>query len=193
MLLQSCALGVTMSWDDGPLGARASRPHQAWHGLGYLPHLDQPGTAPWLSFGLADGVPADRVAACSIALKLSGGQRDSMRAGRPRSRVIRDRVRAGRPRSQAMPSRRCGGGCLAGNFSENPRAPFGKLPFAREPCPRPGGRIIRERNNGSLWPFGCRDHVPLIRFAALGNIDRQDKRDRLILHPVHPVYPCKTK
>ena len=85
MLLQICALGVTMSWDEGFLGARASRPHQAWHSLGHLPHLDQPGTAPWLSFGLADGVLAHRVAACSIALKLSAGQRDSMRAGRPRS------------------------------------------------------------------------------------------------------------
>ena len=108
MLLQSCALGVTMSWDDGFLGARASRPHddgwlgarvsrphQAWHSLGHLPHLDQPGTAPWLSFGLADGVPAHRVAACSIALKLSGSQRD--------------RMRAGRPRSPALPSRRCRG------------------------------------------------------------------------------------
>ena len=99
-------LGVTMSWDEGSLGARASRPHnegflgarasrphQAWHSLGHLPHLDQPGTAPWLSFGLAAAVSADRVAACSIALKLSGGQRD--------------RMRAGRPRSQARPSRRC--------------------------------------------------------------------------------------
>ena len=85
MLLQFCALGVTMSWDDGFPGARASRPHQAWHSLGHLPHLDQPGTAPWLSFGLADAVPAHRVAASSIALKLSGGQRDRMRAGRPRS------------------------------------------------------------------------------------------------------------
>ena len=85
MLLQYCALGVTTSWDDGFPGARASRPHQAWHSLGHLPHLDQPGTAPWLSFGLADAVLADRVAACSIALKLSAGQRDSMRAGRPRS------------------------------------------------------------------------------------------------------------
>ena len=106
MLLQFCALGVTMSWnegfpgarasrphDEGFLGARASRPHQAWHSHGHLPHLDQPATAPWLSFGLADGVPAHRVAACSIALKLSGGQRDSMRAGRPRS--------------QARPARRC--------------------------------------------------------------------------------------
>ena len=98
MLLQFGALGVTMSWDegflgarasrphnDGFLGARASRPHQAWHSLGHLPHLDQPGTAPWLSFGLAAAVPADRVAACSIALKLSGGHRERMRAGRPRS------------------------------------------------------------------------------------------------------------
>ena len=88
MLLQFCAVGVTMSWDDGCLGARASRPHQTWHSLGHLPHLDQPGTAPWLSFGLAAAVPADRVAACSIALKLSGGQRDRMRAGRPRSQAI---------------------------------------------------------------------------------------------------------
>ncbi len=85
MLLQFCALGVTRSWDDGFPGARASRPHQAWHSLAHLPHLDQPATAPWLSFGLAAGVPAYRVAACSIALKLSGGQRERMRAGRPRS------------------------------------------------------------------------------------------------------------
>ena len=69
------------------LGARASRPHQAWHCLGHLLHLDQPGTAPWLSFGLAATVPADRVAACGIAPKLSGSQWDSMRAGRPRSRA----------------------------------------------------------------------------------------------------------
>ena len=121
-----CALGVTMSWDEGFLGARASRPHQAWHSLGHLPHLDQPGTAPWLSFGLADAVLAHRVAACSIALKLSGGQRD--------------RMRAGRPRSQAMPSRRCGGECLAGDFSESRPAPFGKLPFARKSSPRPSRR-----------------------------------------------------
>ena len=94
MPLQFGALGVTMSWDDGFLGARASRPHQAWHSLAHLPHLDQPGTAPWLSFGLADAVHADRVAACSIALKLSA--------------VQRDRMRAGRPRSQEMPSRWCG-------------------------------------------------------------------------------------
>ena len=107
MLLQFFALGVTISWDesllgarasrphnDGFPGARASRPHQARHSLGHLPHLDQPATAPCLSFSLAEVVPADRVAACSIALELSGGQRD--------------RMRAGRPRSQGMPSRRRG-------------------------------------------------------------------------------------
>ena len=143
VLLQYGVLGVTMSWDDGFPGARASRPHQAWHSLGHLPHLDQPGTAAWLSFGLAAAVPADRVAACSIALKLSAGQRNSMRAGRPRSRVKRNRMRAGRPRSQAMPCRRCGGECLAGDFSESRPAPFGNLPIAREPGPRPAVRIIR--------------------------------------------------
>ena len=143
MHLQFGALGVTRSWDEGFLGARASRPHQAWHSLGHLPHLDQPGTAPWLSFGLADGVPAHRVAVCSIARKLSA--------------VQRDRMRAGRPRSQEMPSRWCGGGCLAGGFSESQRAPFGKLPFAREPGPRPprrGGSYESETGlvSGSLLP-----------------------------------------
>ena len=132
MLLQFCALGVTMSWDDGFLGARASRPHQAWHSLGHLPHLDQPGTAPWLSFGLADAVPADRVAACSITLKLSGGQRD--------------RMRAGRPRSQAMPSRRCGGGVWRATSQKADVHPLGnsRLPASRAPAPGPGGSIESE-------------------------------------------------
>ena len=110
-----------MSWDDSWERGRPARTMMAsWErgrpartkpgtGLGHLPHLNQPGMVPWLSFGLADAVPADRVAACSIALKLSGGQGD--------------RMRAGRPRSPAMPSRRWGGGCLAGHFSESRRAP----------------------------------------------------------------------
>ena len=139
-----------MSWDDGFPGARASRPHQAWHSLGHLPHLDQPGTAPWLSFGLAAAVPAHRVAACSIALKLSGGQRDRMRAGRPRSRVIRnrmragrprsrvirDRMRAGRPRSQVMQSRRCGGGVWRVTSQKADVHPLGisRLPASRAPA-----------------------------------------------------------
>ena len=110
MLLQFGALGVTMSWDEGFLGARASRPHKAWHSLGHLPHLDQPRTAPWLSFGLADAVPTHRVAACSIARKFSGGQRDRMRAGRPRSQAPQDgadhsRVKQRPQRCQQRPQR----------------------------------------------------------------------------------------
>ena len=42
-----------MSRDDDFLGARASRPHKAWHGFAYLPHFGQPGTAPLLPFCLA--------------------------------------------------------------------------------------------------------------------------------------------
>ena len=32
--------------DDGFLGARASRPHNSWHSLSHLRHLDRPATAP---------------------------------------------------------------------------------------------------------------------------------------------------
>ena len=136
-----------MSWDDGFPGARASRPHKAWHSLGHLPHLDQPGMAPWLSFGLADAVPADRVAACSIALKLNGGQTDSMRAGRPRSQVIRDRMRAGRPRSQEMPSRRWGGVWRATSQKADVR-PLGnsRLPELVQ------GTLLNNRNSGAADP-----------------------------------------
>ena len=63
-----------MLWDDDFLGARASRPHKPGRSFAYLPHFDQPGTAPLLPFRLADAVPADRVAACRIALKISGRQ-----------------------------------------------------------------------------------------------------------------------
>ena len=149
-ILQSFALGVTMSWDegllgarasrhdDGFLGARASRPHQAWHSLDHLPHLDQPGTAPWLSFGLADAVPADRVAACSIALKLSGGQRDRMRAGRPRSQAI-----------TAVPSRQAAdavGGVWRATSQKADVHPLGnsRLPASRAPA-RPCGSFEEKR------------------------------------------------
>ena len=158
MLLHFCALGVTMSWDDGfpgarasrPhndgfLGARASRPHQAWHSLGHLPHLDQPGTAPWLCFGLADAVPADRVAACSTALKLSGGQRD--------------RVRAGRPRSQAMPPRRCGGGGPSKPRMRRPHGAVGVSPWKRPPLPPSrvgGGNHLPPVRNAGWSSWGAR-------------------------------------
>ena len=54
-----------------PLGARASRPHQAtpartdrtapWHARGHLPHLDQPGAIQSLTFRLVDSVPSQVV------------------------------------------------------------------------------------------------------------------------------------
>ena len=289
MLLQFCAPGVTMSWDDGFPGARASRPHKSSRSFGHLLHRNQPAAAPCLCFGRAHAVPAGRAVGCNIAGKLSGNRRDSMRAGRPRSRGCRpggavggvwrstsqnadvhplgisrlpasrapalvwrsfeekrptlnedeprmdtnehedrwtsfsgkrrqnasailcpwcDPVMGGSPPgsarvppapslaqprpspppestgSGALPllrqgpcgsrrqggrlqhrreterqpkgqhaggtpalpgvsSRRCGGGCLAVDFSECRRAPFGNLPFAREPGPRPGVEIIR--------------------------------------------------
>ena len=146
MLLQYGALGVTMSWDDGLLGARASRPHQAWHSLGHLPHLDQPGTAPWLSFGLADGVPADRAAACSIALKLSGGQRDRMRAGRPRSQGNHSPLEG----ESQKPSRQAKADAVGGGrrvTSQNADVhPLGnsRLPASRAPA-RPCGSFEEKR------------------------------------------------
>ena len=145
MLLQFCALAVTMSWDDGFLGARASRPHQAWHSLGCLPHLDQPGTAPWLSFGLAAAVAADRVAACSIALKLSGGQRDSMRAGRPRSQAITPPLRGSR-RSRAARRRLMRWGVSGGRLLRKPTCALWETPVCplAEPPPPTTGRIILE-------------------------------------------------
>ena len=70
---------------EGFLGARASRPHNDWHGLGHLLHLDRPAAAPRLAFGLAVAVTADVVAACKAARKLSDHHKNGMRAGRPRS------------------------------------------------------------------------------------------------------------
>ena len=147
-----------MSWDDGfpgarasrphnegfP-GARASRPHQAWHRLGHLPHLDQPATAPWLSFGLADAVPADRVAACSIALKLGGGQRNRMRAGRPRSQGNHSPLEG----ESQKPSRQAKADAVGGWRAASQKAdvhPLGnsRLPASRAPAPGPGGSFESE-------------------------------------------------
>ena len=145
VLLQFCALAVTRSWDEGFLGARASRPHQAWHSLAHLPHLDQPGTAPWLSYGLAAAVPAHRVAACSIALKLSGGQRDRMRAGRPRSQAITPPLRGSR-RSRAARRRLMRWGVSGGRLLRKPTCALWETPVCPrvQPPPPTTGRIIRE-------------------------------------------------
>ena len=63
--------------DEGFLGARASRPHNAWHSLGQLLHLDRPATAPWPSFGLAVAVTANVTAARKVALMLSDPYKDA--------------------------------------------------------------------------------------------------------------------
>ncbi len=57
--------------DDGFLGARASRPHNSWHSLSHLRHLDRPASVPGISLGPTVAVPADVVAARKVAWKLS--------------------------------------------------------------------------------------------------------------------------
>ena len=82
-------VGVTMSWEEAHPGARASRPHKSSRSFSHLLHRNQPAAAPCLCFGRAHAVLAGRAVGCNIAGKLSGNRRDSMRAGRPRSRGCR--------------------------------------------------------------------------------------------------------
>ena len=91
MLLHFCPVGVTLSWEEAPPGARASRPHKSSRSFSHLLHRNQPAAAPCLCFGRAHAVPAGRAVGCNIAGKLSGNRRDSMRAGRPRSRGVSSR------------------------------------------------------------------------------------------------------
>ena len=164
----TCALGVTRSWDEGFLGARASRPHQAWHSLAHLPHLDQPGTAPWLSFGLADGVLAHRVAACSIALKLSGGQRDRMRAGRPRSQGNHSPLEG----ESQKPSRQAKADAVGGWRAASQKAdvhPLGnsRLPASRAPAPHGGADHSRVKQAlFQVGGIGGRQCVPEGRYSS---------------------------
>ena len=140
--LQFCALGVTMSWDDGFLGARASCPHQAWHSLGHLPtwinrerRHGSPSAWPML-FPPTGWLPATSHSS-SAAAKGTGCGRDS-RAPRAITPPLR-----GSRRSRAARRRLMRWGVGAGRLLRKPTAPFGKLPFAREPGPRPAVRIIR--------------------------------------------------
>ena len=130
MLLQYCDVGVTTSGEKAP--RERGRPARTNPGIAspISSTRIEPAAAPWLCFGRAHAIPAGSVAGCRIAGKLSDNPRERMRAGRPRSRVVS--------------SRWCSGGYPVGKFSESRRAPFGKLPFVREPCPRRTGRIIQE-------------------------------------------------
>jgi hypothetical protein len=70
------------------LGARASRPHKAWHSRGYLPHFDQPGLVQAITFRLADSVPANLVEQWQAELGLSEGEA----ASDPRCAELRERI-----------------------------------------------------------------------------------------------------
>ena len=80
------SLAATPSWEESPPGSAGVPPAQHWHSLAPLSHMARPATAPGFHFGRAHAVPASRVAGRHIAGKLSGTQRQCMRAGRPRSR-----------------------------------------------------------------------------------------------------------
>ena len=121
MLLQFCPLGVTLSWEEAHPGARASRPHKASRSLTHLLHRNQPAAAPCLCFGRAHAVPAGRAVGCNIAGKLSGNPRDSMRAGRPRSRV-------GRPHGEV-------GGIRRATSLRAGRRPLGNSRLSASPAP----------------------------------------------------------
>ena len=133
MLLHYCDGGVTTSWEKAP----RERGRPARTNLGIASPISSTRIERQRRHGSASAgprrFPPAGGAGCGIAGKLSGNRRDSMRAGRPRSRGVL--------------SRWCAGGYPAGDFSENRPAPFGKLPFVREPCPRRAVRIKPECNN----------------------------------------------
>ena len=133
MLLHYCDGGVTTSWEKAP--RERGRPARTNLGIASLissTRIERQRRHGSASAGPRRFPPAGG-AGCGIAGKLSGNPRDSMRARRPRSRGVL--------------SRWCAGGYPAGDFSESRPAPFGKLPFVREPCPRRAVRIKPECNN----------------------------------------------
>ena len=137
MLLHFCPVGVTLSWEEAHPGARASRPHKSSRSFSHLLHRNQPAAAPCLCFGRAHAVPAGRAVGCNIAGKLSGNRRDSMRAGRPRSRV-------GRPHGEV-------GGIRRATSLKAGLSPLGnsRLPASRAPAPRDGADPSRRTINGT--------------------------------------------
>ena len=157
MLLQTHVRAVAISWDEAPPGARASRPHQAWHSLAHLPHLDQPATAPWLSIGVADVAPSHKVPAGSIALKLSDGQAANA-AGFLQRRWTGWCSRQGLAQDHALAGTRCG---------RDARAPGGSLSSR--------GRVA-ERRRLMRWGGGAGPAGRGIDFFII-NMDAQDAQD----------------
>ena len=133
MLLHFCPVGVTLSWEEAHPGARASRPHKSSRSFSHLLHRNQPAAAPCLCFGRAHAVPAGRAVGCNIAGKLSGNRRDSMRAGRPRSRGCR-------PDGEV-------GGIRRATSLKAGLSPLGnsRLPASRAPAPHDGADHSEEK------------------------------------------------
>ena len=154
MLLHFCPVGVTLSWEEAHPGARASRPHKSSRSFSHLLHRNQPAAAPCLCFGRAHAVPAGRAVGCSIPLKLSGGQRDRMRAGRPRSRGCR-------------PDGAVGGVWRATSQKADVH-PLGnsRLPASRAPAPHDGVDHSRVKQR-TFMAFGKKGHVPLNRLGII--------------------------
>ena len=138
MLLQFC---IFCPWCDPVMGG--SPPGSA--GVPPAPSLAQPGPSPPLGSTGNGALPLLRPGPCAMALLRLGRC-----CSRPQGGCLQHRTEAQRqPKGQhaggtpALPgvsSRRCGGECLAGDFSESRPAPFGKLPFARKSSPRPSRR-----------------------------------------------------
>ena len=126
MLLRFCSVGVTLSWGEAHPGARASRPHKSSRSFSHLLHRNQPAAAPCLCFGRAVG--------CTIAGKLSGNRRDSMRAGRPRSRGCRPDGEVGVIRRATS---------LKAGLS-----PLGNSRLPASPAPAPNDGADHSRKNG---------------------------------------------
>ena len=188
MLLHFCPVGMTLSWEEAPPGARASRPHKSSRSFSHLLHRNQPAAAPSSASAGPMLPPAGRSAATSSG-KLSGNRRDSMRAGRPRSRGCR-------PDGEV-------GGMPAGDFSESRPVPFGKLPFACEPGvsrpPRLGRSIEKDYKTDAQDAQDNQDgrllHETLTRaMIACGFEDVREHKPAVSgKNPVHPVHRCKSK
>ena len=147
MLLHFCPVGVTLSWEEAHPGARASRPHKSSRSFAHLLHRNQPAAAPCLCFGRAHAVPAGRAVGCNIAGKLSGNPRDSMRAGRPRSRGYRLDGEVGGIRRAIQASRLRKKSCASCEMNRFPATRRRRLFQALAPR----GRIIRNRGvSGTL-------------------------------------------
>ena len=187
MLRHFCPVGVTLSWEEAHPGARASRPHKSSRSFSHLLHRNQPAAAPCLCFGRAHAVPAGRAVGCNIAGKLSGNRRDSMRAGRPRSRGVSSRWR--------------GGGYPAGDFSESRPVPFWETPVclrAGRPPPRLGRSIekdyklnidAQDNQDGRLLQETLTRAMIACRFEDV----REHKPAVSGKNPVHPVHRCESQ